>query len=191
MNIVLSDVCKSFGNKKVLSDVSITLREGGRYCVMGQSGCGKTTLLHLCIGLTEPDRGTVAGVPNNVSAVFQEDRLCESLTPLANIKAVAGKVKSEREIVDMLSELGLEKETKCPVSSLSGGMKRRVAIARALSVDFDFIILDEPFKGLDELTRKETAAVINKYAFGKTLLLATHDIADAQLLDCEMINNLL
>lgn len=189
MNIVLSDVSKSFGSKKVLSNISITLREGGKYCVMGPSGCGKTTLLNLCIGLTAPDSGIVSGVPHNVSAVFQEDRLCESLTPLANIRAVTGKAKGEKEIILLLSELGLENEVNSPLSSLSGGMKRRVAIARALAVDFDFIILDEPFKGLDDITRKQTAEVINRYSSGKKLLLATHDITDAQLLDCQIIEN--
>ncbi|MBE6692574.1 MAG: ABC transporter ATP-binding protein [Ruminococcaceae bacterium] len=188
MSMVLKSVYKSFGEKAVIKDFSHTFKQGDRVCVMGKSGCGKTTLLNLMLGILTPDTGEISGRPKNVSAVFQEDRLCEAFTPVGNILAVAGKGADLNKIRALLAALGLSKSENTPVSELSGGMKRRVAIARALMVESDLVILDEPFKGLDDDLRESVIKTILSYTSGKTLVVATHDIRDAQLLGAEIIN---
>ncbi len=182
------NVSKSFGEKKVLSDFSHTFEIGSRMCIMGASGVGKTTLLNLTLGLEKADSGEISGVPDDISAVFQEDRLSESFSSVANIIAVTGKSVPESEILNCLSELGLQGSERKPVSELSGGMKRRVAIARALLKKSELIVLDEPFKGLDEELKLQTVSVILSYTKGKTLLVATHGINDAKLLSAEILN---
>ncbi len=187
-DIVLDSVCKTFGEKKVIQDFSHTFKQGDRVCLMGKSGCGKTTLLNLMLGILSPDKGKISGVPKDIAAVFQEDRLCETFTPVGNILAVAGKGADLNEIRKLLEELGLSDSENTPVLELSGGMKRRVAIARALLVKSDLVVLDEPFKGLDDNLKESVIKTILSYTKGKTLVVATHDIRDAQLLGAEIIN---
>jgi NitT/TauT family transport system ATP-binding protein len=182
------NVTKSFGEKSVLDSFSHTFEIGSRTCIMGASGVGKTTLLNLVLGLEKADSGEISGVPDDISAVFQEDRLSESFSAVANIIAVTGKSVPESEINKCLSELGLGGNEKIPVSALSGGMKRRVAIATALLKKSELIVLDEPFKGLDEELKLKTVSVILARTKGKTLLVATHDINDAKLLSAEILN---
>lgn len=186
--IVLENINKSFGKKQVLSGFSYTFDTASRTCIMGASGSGKSTLLNIILCLVKSDSGVITGVPEGASAVFQEDRLCEPYSAVMNVFAVTGKEVSEEKIVSLLRELGLEGSEYLPVSTLSGGMKRRVALARALLADFELLILDEPFKGLDEETRESVISVINKYTKGKTLIVATHDERDAVSLGAQILN---
>lgn len=187
-DIKLSNVSKRFDEKIVLDNFSHTFEKGTVTCLMGASGVGKTTLLNLLLGLISADSGEIMGIPDDVSAVFQEDRLCETFSAVANITAVTGNDFAESEILNCLSKLGLEGSERHPVSTLSGGMKRRVAIARALLVKSGLIIFDEPFKGLDEDIKQKTIEVILEYAKGKTLIVATHDINDSKLLSANVLN---
>lgn len=182
-SINISNLSKSFGEKTVLSNLSLSFPYGSTTCIMGKSGCGKTTLLNIILGTEKPDSGTVTGVPEKISAVFQEDRLCEDFSVLTNIRMASGK--NEEEILSCLSGLMLEESAGTKVRELSGGMKRRVAIARALLSEHDLLIMDEPFKGLDPETRKKTAALVREAA--GTVIAVTHDEADAELLNAEII----
>ncbi len=184
----LKNISKSFGDKSVLNNLSADFANGFRVCIMGASGSGKTTLLNIIMGLIKPDSGEIIDAPNQISAVFQEDRLCEPYSAVANVLAVTGKEISEEKIVSLLGELKLEGSEYLPVSTLSGGMRRRVALARALLAKGDMLILDEPFKGLDEETRRVVIDVINRYTKGKTLIVSTHDIRDASDLHAEIFN---
>ncbi len=186
--MILKNIFKSFGSKKVLNGLTVEFKRGSRTCVMGASGSGKTTLLNIIMGLEHPDSGEIIGVPSSVAAVFQEDRLCEPYSAVANVLAVTGKTVDRDKIVAMLRELGLEGSEYLPVNTLSGGMRRRVALARALLAKSELIILDEPFKGLDEDTRHIVIDVINRYTAGKTLIVSTHDIRDFADLDAEIFN---
>ena len=174
------DVCKSYGSKPVFRNFNLTVEPGETVILMGKSGCGKTTLLHLAAGLRKPDAGTITGVPERLSMVFQEDRLCEEFSPIWNIRLVADR--PEEEIRPLLRELGLAAEADSPVETLSGGMKRRVAIARAVLYDGELLLLDEAYRGLDGETLRETVACVRRRSAGKTILCATHDETVAELL---------
>ena len=166
---------KSFDGKAVLSNVSIRLEKGRKYCLMGVSGSGKTTLINLLLGLIKPDSGAIRRAPDlKMSAVFQEDRLLEQMTAAANIALVSKAPNAEIE--QLLTALGISAESlPQPVSTYSGGMKRRVALARALLAEYDVLFLDEPYKGLDEETRAQVMQIVNRYTKDKTVLLITHD----------------
>lgn len=187
MDLVLTDISKAYGENKVLEHISLTFPQGSRTCVMAPSGRGKTTLLRVILGLTEPDSGTVTGRPTKTAAVFQEDRLCGNLTVGGNLRMACGKNKKDPEIQAILTCLGIGGTLYLPASQLSGGMARRAALARALLTDPELLILDEPFTGLDAAAREQSAAVIRQYASNATVLLVTHRKDDAALLGAARI----
>ncbi|MBR5278377.1 MAG: ABC transporter ATP-binding protein [Clostridia bacterium] len=186
--IKLKNIYKTYDGKPVFENFSLDIPLNKTYCIMGESGIGKTTLLNLIMGLSRPDKGSVEGVPPKISALFQEDRLCEPFSPVSNVRAVTGKSVPQAQIISLLADLGLEGNENIPVLNLSGGMRRRVAIARALLAQFDLLVLDEPFKGLDDATRERVAAVILTYCKNKTLIVSTHNIRDVALLNAVQIN---
>ena len=150
--------------------------EGKITCIRGRSGCGKTTLIRLLLGLDIPDKGKIEGISDRkISAVFQEDRLCENLSAASNIRLVCTETISDRELEEAYKAVALQK----PVRELSGGMRRRVSILRALLADSDCVIMDEPLRGLDEKTRTKTIDYILKKTEGKTLIFVTHEEQEA------------
>lgn len=188
MNIVITDLCKSFDDKQVLHNFNAVLAEGKTTALMGASGVGKTTLANILLGFTKPDSGVICGIPDRKSAVFQEDRLSENYSCLSNVQAVC-KNKSEKETAkDILCRLGLERDLRTQVRNLSGGMKRRVALARALCANYDFLVLDEPFKGLDEQTKRTTMHLVKEMIQNKTVLLITHNKEEASFFTDTIIN---
>ncbi|MGN1341074.1 MAG: ATP-binding cassette domain-containing protein [Oscillospiraceae bacterium] len=182
--ISVQGLAKSYGRNTVLDGFCCEFPAGEITAVMGASGCGKTTLISLLTGLLEPDGGCVEVTPANAafSAVFQEDRLCENLTVAANIRLVCGHHRSSSEIERTLDALGLSGWGDKPVRELSGGMKRRAALARALLADYGVILLDEPFKGLDEATKSQVVSYCREVLAGKTVILVTHDSEECQAL---------
>lgn len=178
--IRIEHLCKAYDGKPVLRDFSLRMESGEHLCLMGPSGCGKTTLLRLLMALERPDGGSIAGLDVlRMSAVFQEDRLLEQLTPAENVRFVCSGLPEKTEV--LLLRLGLEKESLSrPVREFSGGMKRRVAIARALLAVFDVLFLDEPYKGLDAETKKAVQGAVGEYTRNKTVVLVTHDPAEAE-----------
>ncbi len=179
-DIVLDRVCKAYGDKPVLTDFSAVFPAGGVSCIMGRSGCGKTTLLRLILGLLTPDAGSIHGIGCRMSAVFQEDRLCEERTAYENLRPVLPRGTGKDAAAKILTELALPPDAHTvPVASLSGGMARRVAIARALLAPGAYLVLDEPFRGLDEQTRRIAAEVILRHAEGRGILMVTHEEEEA------------
>ncbi len=187
MDIEVKNVYKSFENKPVLKGFSAHFPAGEMTCVMGPSGYGKTTLLNLIMGLMQPDSGSITGVPEKISAVFQEDRLCEDFSAVGNVRAVTGKRVPAAQIEAHLKELGLNDSMYVPVRTLSGGMRRRVALARAVLYGGDLLVLDEAFKGLDEETKRITMDYLRTHAKGKTVIAVTHDAEEAAYLGGNLI----
>lgn len=189
-DIIIKDLCKSFGEKKVLEGFSATFPAGSASCIMAPSGAGKTTLLSIMQGFTAPDSGSITGNDVKMSAVFQEDRLCEDFGAVSNVRFSCGSgknKKSKEKIVACLESLGLGDSLDKPVREFSGGMKRRVAIARALMADYELLFLDEPFKGLDGEMRASVAGYIRTAAAGKTVIAVSHDETEAELLGATII----
>ena len=171
----LSHVSKSYSGKKVLRDVTARYERGKTYFFRSPSGSGKTTLLRLIAGLEKPDGEMAAdGIRRHgsrISMVFQEDRLCEEYSALVNVDMVTGDREKSRE---HLCQLLAQEELDRPCRELSGGMKRRVAVARAMAAGGDVILLDEPYGGLDEESRRRTRRYIHRCGANSALLVATH-----------------
>ena len=184
--ILITILSKSYGETVVFRNFSARLPLGETTVITGVSGGGKTTLLRLILGLETPDGGEIAGVPARRAAVFQEDRLCPQLTALENVLLAAGR-KKEREARDILARLGLGESLAVPAAELSGGMRRRCALARALCAESDLLVLDEPFKGLDEATRARVIDETKRLCRGKTVLMVTHEAAEAERMGAKIV----
>lgn len=186
MEIRVEHLRKSYGGAAVLRDVSFTAGPGFT-CVMAPSGSGKTTLLRILLGLETADGGTVEGAEGRWAAVFQEDRLLEHLDAAGNLRFALGREYDAARAAGMLAELGLGGVGGKAVRDFSGGMGRRLALGRALLAESDALALDEPFAGLDAETRHRAREVLRRRAGGRTVLLVTHDEADAAELDARII----
>ena len=186
MSIRIDNLCKSYGEKRVLDHLTCAFPEGRATCILGPSGCGKTTLLRLIAGLEAPDSGAISGAAHKkISAVFQEDRLFMDLSAERNVLLTARSGFARADAHALLRELGLD-SMPVPVRGFSGGMRRRVAIARALAAEYDLLLLDEPFSGLDGDTRTQVIDVIRARSAGKTVLCVSHDETDAARLGAEV-----
>ena len=188
MSIIINNITKKYGDKTILSDFSLEITDKEKITIMGPSGCGKTTIIRIIAGLETADSGEISGVPQNVSFVFQENRLCEDFSAVSNVRFVTGKSVDKAEIEDNLKLLGLSDSLYKPVKTLSGGMKRRVAIARAILCDYDLLIMDEPFKGLDEELKISVLQYVKEKTKDKTVIFVTHNIEEAKLFSERIIN---
>ena len=155
-----------------LDGLVLNVPAGGRICVMGASGAGKSTLLALAAGECAP-----------CSMVFQDARLVESASALDNVLVCADARVDASSAAALLRLLVPGVDVHARVAELSGGQRRRVEIARALLCPGGAVILDEPFTGLDTAARDACAEVVLDLLDGRMLLLASHDVADAQALD--------
>lgn len=186
-DIRIKNVSKTYGEKQVLSQLSKEFPAGETTVIMGASGCGKTTLLRILLGLEMPDSGEVTGMPEKVSVLFQEDRLCEDGSAYENIALVLERRKTRvqkdaqrRKIEQEAAQVSITAEDLTQnVMELSGGMRRRIALLRALLYDADCVILDEPFKGLDATTKQIVMQYVKEKTAGKTTFLVTHDAVEA------------
>lgn len=184
MSVTLERVCKSFGDKRVLTDVTLKLPDTGAVCFFGPSGCGKTTMLRLICGLEKPDSGRIQRpLKARFSVHFQEDRLLPWRTVAENLALV---MRAE-EVTGWLQAIGLPDVSSRFPDELSGGMRRRVSLARALGHASDLLVLDEPLRELDAATAEAMLALIDRYRAGRLLLLVTHDRSQAEVLGCQIV----
>ena len=184
----LRDVTLAFGEKTVLQRCSLALGVGEHLALMGPSGCGKTTLLRCALGLQLPDSGTVTCDFQRASAVFQEPRLLPWRNALDNVLAVTGKAQAAPEnALQWFEKLEIAEAAALYPEELSGGMQQRVSIARAMAAQPDFLVLDEPFKGLDEALRERVLALLNGSLKQTAVLLATHSEEEAAALGCRIL----
>lgn len=177
----LNNIVKMYGDKKVINNLNLEIKEGEIVAIMGPSGCGKTTLLNILAGLTKFDSGSIENQMICNSMVFQENRLCELSTAIENVLLASRSDKTD-DAFELLKELGLSDVADKQVVNLSGGMKRRIAIARAVISDSKLILLDEPFTGLDESNKKKVMECVKNRVQGKTVVFVTHDIKEAEFM---------
>lgn len=188
-DVELREVRKAYDGRAVLDGISLTLVAGEVVCLMAPSGSGKTTLLRVLLGLEAPDSGEIVGTtPGRVAAMFQEDRLCETLTPVENVTLVLPGRARRSEVRALLEEILPASCMDQPSMELSGGMRRRVSLVRAMAFPSDLVVLDEPFTGLDTATRREAIEFVLRHRHGRTLLVATHGEGDAELLGARLVN---
>ncbi|MCR6492188.1 ABC transporter ATP-binding protein [Cellulomonas sp. P24] len=170
--------------------VDLTIAPGEFVCLVGASGCGKTTLLHLVAGIETPTSGTVevagAGVGTGAAVMFQDAALYPWLSARGNVELalrLGGVARRERRAraEDLLRLVHLGERGESAVHELSGGMRQRVALARALAQDREVLLMDEPFAALDAITRDLLHDELERVwrATGRTVVLITHDVREA------------
>ena len=175
-------VTAGYDGKIIFRNLNVQFEDNCRIALMGPSGMGKTTLLRLMAGLLEPIEGKICGMDSEskVSFLFQEDRLLPWETAKRNVALVSDDQTAEK----LLALMEIENPNQYP-REMSGGMQRRVAIARALAFGGDLLLMDEPFKGLDEELRARIAKVIGENA--KSIIMTTHDEREAALMDATVV----
>ena len=202
----MENVSKSFGDKKVLESVSLTLEKGEIVCILGASGVGKSTLFHIISGLLMPDEGRVlldgedvTGKPGKISYMLQKDMMLPYKTVLDNvalplmIKKTSGegkigswrRTRTAREKADAyFEEFGLSGYEKKYPAQLSGGMRQRAALLRTYLFSQEVALLDEPFSALDTITKgkmHQWYLSIMEEIHMSTLFI-THDMDEAIIL---------
>ncbi len=180
----------------VLADINLHVRQGELVCILGTSGCGKTTLLNLAAGFLHPTTGrvlfagkTVQGPGPERGMVFQEATLFPWLTVSGNIafalkqQGIRGK-QLEEAIAHYLAMMDLRDHANVFPCALSGGMRQRVGIARVLAMASPLMLMDEPFSSLDALTRErlQDELLHVHQNMGKTMLYVTHSVTEASYL---------
>jgi len=197
--VILSDVSKAFGDefdsKPVVRDCSLKIEDGCLTVLIGPSGCGKTTLINLIAGYDQPTSGRITcdgkdvlGPTRDRLVLFQETSLFPWMTVLQNVMygpIVQGRrANAERSALDLLAKVGLRDFRDKYPNQLSGGMQRRAELARTLINQPRILLMDEPFRGLDAMTRQLMQEYLLKLfeGSGQTILFVTTEIDEAILL---------
>jgi ABC-2 type transport system ATP-binding protein len=193
-------ICKSYGNKQVLQDLSFTIKSGEVYGLLGPNGAGKTTMISVLCGLIQSDRGTVAldGQPISGAtrsligvapqeSIFYKNLTCEeNLLFFGHLYGLSNQICKE-QARSCLELVGLSDRAKSIADKLSGGMQRRLSMAIALVHRPKLVILDEPTTGLDIESRYEVWELICKLrGQDAVILLTTHMLEEAERL-CQRI----
>lgn len=200
--ISVQSLYKNFGEEKVLKGVSREFAQGQIHGIIGNNGSGKTVLMKCICGFLKPDAGEVivdgkrighdTDFPENMGIIIETPGFLPNLTGFKNLKLLASLQRkiSEEDIRENICRVGLDPDMKKPVGKYSLGMRQRLGIAQAIMEDPSFLILDEPFNGLDKGGVLHMRNLIKSLrAEGKTILLASHNQADIdELCDtvCEM-----
>jgi putative spermidine/putrescine transport system ATP-binding protein len=197
--LTISHLRKSFGAFEALKDISVAIEDGEFICLLGGSGCGKTTLLRLIAGLETHDEGDIrlgdtdlTKIPchqRNIGMVFQSLALFPHLNVGENVaygmrlQGVAND-KAQSKVVELLDMVGLSGLNSRPVAALSGGQRQRVAIARALALSPQVFLMDEPFSALDAALRDQMQDEVKRIQrdLGITTVFVTHDQREAMAL---------
>ncbi|MGX9966135.1 ABC transporter ATP-binding protein [Roseomonas sp. F4] len=197
-DVSVEGIARRFGGTIVFEDVWFTIAPGEFVCLVGHSGCGKTTILNILAGLDAPDAGAlivdgkeVSGPALDRAVIFQSHALLPWLTAAGNVAFALScrhrdwsRARCDAEARKALAKVGLESAADRKPAQLSGGMKQRVGIARALAISPKILLMDEPFSALDALTRgalqEEVARLVSES--GQTGFMITHDVDEAILL---------
>jgi NitT/TauT family transport system ATP-binding protein len=181
----LKNVCFSYGEQEILRDISLRLDCGERMAITGPSGCGKTTLLRIADSLLTASCGSVSNDFKRTAIMFQEPRLLPWLTAEENVSLVLNDADAHNSAIEWLTRFGLQDDLNKKPHELSGGMQQRVALARTMAYNGDLLLLDEPFKALDEETKNSAIRTLSEYT-NAAIILITHDRSDADALGCKI-----
>ncbi len=194
--IEAKNLIKIYGTRSVVNDVSFEVQKGEVVCLLGPNGAGKTTTFYMVVGLVKPNSGQIyldgediSAWPMNIRAKHgigylpQEASIFRKLSVEDNIKLVLEmnekltEDEKKKKLEELLDEFGVAKLRKATAVSLSGGERRRVELARALAASPDFILLDEPFTGIDPIAIGEIKDNIRKLSVDKGLgvLITDHN----------------
>ncbi|MDI4645885.1 ABC transporter ATP-binding protein [Cohnella hashimotonis] len=202
--ISIKDCSLTFGQVRVLNQVSLDIQRGEFLSILGPSGCGKSTLLRLILGLLSPDQGggIVHHVPREeIGIVFQKPVLMPWQTAIQNIelplsigpqRAKQSKAERREKAEWSLELVGLTDFRNHFPQQLSGGMQQRIAIARALAADPSVLLMDEPFGALDEFTREKLNIELlrlwaNPDTGLNTVVMVTHSIQESVLMSDRIV----
>ena len=193
----IQHVAKAYKSRRVVQDVSMTVRRGEAVGLLGPNGAGKTTTFYMITGLVRPDSGTIALDGNDVTSLPmyrrarlgigylpQEASIFRGLSVEDNIRAVLeiaerDKAKRERELDALLDEFDLARLRKAPSVALSGGERRRCEIARALANRPSFMLLDEPFAGIDPIAVGDIRVLVQHLKKrGIGVLITDHNVRE-------------
>jgi lipopolysaccharide export system ATP-binding protein len=198
ITLALSDIKKSYRGRPVVNGVSLSIQQGEVVGLLGPNGAGKTTTFYVCVGLIAPDNGRVTLRDEDITRLPmykrarlgvgylpQEPSVFRKLTVIDNVRAILETMpfnsKSEREerLKHLLEDLGLTRLSNTVASALSGGERRRVEITRALASSPKFILLDEPFAGIDPIAIHDIQAIIEKLkSKGIGVLITDHNVRE-------------
>ena len=199
MSLQANSLSKSYGPKVVVNDVSINVKQGEIVGLLGPNGAGKTTTFYSIVGLIKPDEGSVylggkdiTSLPmfqrarNGIGYLAQEASVFRNLSVRDNILAVLehqgiSKEKQEEKVEVLMKEFGLVEISDSMGKVLSGGERRRTEIARALATDPKFILLDEPFAGVDPIAVEEIQSIVNSLNKKDIVILITDHNVDETL----------
>jgi NitT/TauT family transport system ATP-binding protein len=184
--VSLRRVTKRFGATLAIEDLNLEVRAGEFVCIVGASGCGKTTLLNLVAGLEQPSAGECDVRSPAVAMMFQDGALFPWLTAAQNVEMAlrlrgVGRRERKRRARELLDLVHLGHAVDRRPHELSGGMRQRVALARAFGQDAELVLMDEPFGALDAFTRdllhEETERIWRDA--GVTVIFVTHNVREA------------
>lgn len=198
--IKVTEIKKSYNGLDTIENISLTLKENRIVSIIGPSGCGKTTLFEIISGLDRPDRGSVfidgteyTGRTGRVSYMRQKDLLFPWLTILDNVSlpvVLKGEEKesARKKALEFFEVFGLKGFENYYPSQLSGGMKQRAAFLRSYMFSDDIMLLDEPFGGLDAITRRKMQLWLQELIsrFRSSILFITHSVDEAVFLSDEI-----
>ena len=178
--VVVSDLRRAYGERVVIDSLDLRIGEGEFVALLGESGCGKTTLLRALAGL-DPIQGGTIEVPGRPAVVFQEHRLLPWDTLWRNVTLGLRTKDARARAAAALAEVGLGNRLDDWPRNLSGGQAQRVALARALVQEPKLLLLDEPFAALDALTRIRMHGLVKDLVARHLpgVLLVTHDVDEA------------
>lgn len=197
MIIETKNLVKIYGDRKVVDDVSLTVEQGSVVGLLGPNGAGKTTTFYMVVGIAKPDQGTVTldgqeighlsmcerarkgiGYLPQEASVFRKMTVEENLMSILETTQLSPE-EQQNKMDDLIEEFGLDHIRKSTGSALSGGERRRVEIARALATDPAFILLDEPFAGIDPIAVADIQGMIAHLAKrGIGILITDHNVRE-------------
>lgn len=194
--IAIQHLRKTYGSLTAVEDLSLEIRQGEFFALLGVNGAGKTTTIKMLSGLTVPDSGdalllgkSIVSQPEEVKPMLgvspQETAVAPNLSVLENLAfmaAVYGASDPRAKAEEMLKLLGLSPVAKQKAKNLSGGWQRRLSIALGLIGDPKILFLDEPTLGLDVLARRELWQVMESFRGKVTVILTTHYLEEAEVL---------